>query len=124
MRQECGSGWVVLRDPKMISERMRRPIIAKATAMRVVANKVTASDGEDSFSEEEFLSLYAFNDLVAVAVVSEWSWDTPVSVEGLLDLPAADYDAVLKITAPLVTELMPKFEPDPDENSPTEPSDE
>lgn len=124
MRQEAGTGWVVLRDPKTISERMRRPIIAKATAMRVVANKVTNADDDDTFSEDEFLSLYAFNDLVAVAVISEWSWDFPVSLDGLLDLPAGDYDAVLKITAPLVSDLMPSFEPDPDADSPTVPSDE
>ena len=120
-RHEIGDGWVELRDPKHVSERNRRPIIAKATSMKAVADRVTSDD--ESFTEDEFLSLYAFNDLVAVALIREWSFDVPVTLDGLLDLPAGDYDAVLKLTAPLVTELMPSFEPDPDNpDSPTEPS--
>jgi len=122
-RHELSNGWVELRDPKHVSERNRRPIIAKATAMKAVAEKFT-DDDSDAFSEDEFNALYSFNDLVAVALIREWSWDQPVSVDGLLDLDAVDYDAILKLTAPLVSEMMPSFEPDPENpDSPTEPSD-
>lgn len=121
-RHTVGDGWVELRDPKHVSERNRRPIIAKATAMQSVAQKVQQEDG--SFTEDEFNSLYSFNDLVAVALISAWSWEHPITVDGLLDLAAGDYDAILKLTAPLVTALMPSFEPDEDSvNDPTSPTD-
>jgi hypothetical protein len=115
-------GWVLLRDPRLVSERSRRPIIAKMTTMQAVAEKVTGEG--TTVDEAEFNALYAFNDLVAIALIKEWSWDVPVTIDGLLDLPAADYDAILKITAPLVSELMPSFSPDGanDPESPTVPS--
>lgn len=123
MKHKINDGWVVLRDPREVSERHRRPIIAKATSMRRAAEKVQSeAEVGDDISEEEFLSLYEFNDLVAVALVKEWSWGFPVSLEGLLDLPAQDYDAVLRLTAPLVTDLMPKFEPDTESNDPESPT--
>ena len=119
-RHEVNDGWVELRDPKHVSERNRRPIIAKATSMKALADKIDAEE----FNEAEFNALYSFNDLVAVALISAWSWDVPVTVDGLLDLAASDYDAILKLTAPLVSDLMPSFEPDPENpESPTEPSD-
>lgn len=121
-----GDGWVILRDAREISERTRRPIIAKATAMQQAAARLVAGIANEGVAEEEFLALYSFNDLVAVAFIKEWSWETPVAVENLLDLPAKAYDEILSVTAPLVTSLMPDFEgtkeaiADPD--SPTVPS--
>jgi hypothetical protein len=121
-KQKVGEGWVILRDPKHVAERHRRPIIAKATSMQRAAEKVTSEiEQGDGISEEEFLSLYAFNDLVAVALIASWSWKQDVTIDGLLDLPAKDYDQILKITAPLVTQLMPSFEPDVEENDPQSP---
>lgn len=121
-KHKIGEGWVVLRNPLHVAERYRRPIIAKATSMQRAAEKVTSEiESGDGISEEEFLSLYAFNDLVAVALIKEWSWPQAVSIDGLLDLPAKDYDEVLKLTAPLVTQLMPSFEPDVEENDPQSP---
>lgn len=123
MKHELNDGWVILRDAREVSERHRRPIIAKATSMRKAAEKVQSeSQDGDEISESEFLALYEFNDLVAIALIKEWSWDLPISLEGLLDLPAKDYDQVLKLTAPLVTELMPKFEPDPENTDPESPT--
>lgn len=123
VKQKIGAdGWVVLRDPQHVAERYRRPIIAKATSMQRAAAKVTSEiESGEGISEDEFLNLYAFNDLVAVALVKEWSWSQAVSIDGLLDLPAKDYDEILKLTAPLVTELMPSFEPDVEENDPLSP---
>lgn len=119
-----GDGWVILRDPKQVSERNRRPIIAKATMMQRAAFRVQEGiQGDGLVPEDEFLALYEFNDLVAVALIQEWSWDMPITVDSLLDLPSTTYDEVLKVTAPLVTDLMPSFEPDVDDpNSPTGPS--
>lgn len=123
MKHNVGDGWVMLRDPKKVAERYRRPIIAKATAMQRAAEKVRAeADSGMDLSEDEFLALYQFNDLVAVALIESWSWDMPVSLEGLLDLPAVDYDEILRVTAPMITDLMPKFEPDMENNDPESPT--
>jgi hypothetical protein len=66
--------------------------------------------------------MFEFNDLLAVALISEWSFGSEVSTEALLDLPAETYDAIQKLVAPLVTDLMPSFEVTPEADSPTEPS--
>jgi len=118
-----GSGWVMLRDPKMVPERLRRPIMAQAASIQQVARELTASiDTDSAASKESVLSLYDFNDLVAVALISAWSWDAPVTVESLQDLPGSEYDEIQKLVSPLIGELMPNFEPDPAADSPTEPS--
>ncbi len=118
-----GSGWVMLRDPKMVPERLRRPIMAQAASIQQVARELTTSiDAESSASKESVLSLYDFNDLVAIALISEWSWDAPVTVEALQDLPGSEYDEIQKLVSPLIGDLMPDFTPDPAADSPTEPS--
>lgn len=120
-----GSGWVMLRDPKMVPERLRRPIMAQAASIQQVARELTTSINEDaSASKESVLSLYDFNDLVAVALISEWSWDAPVTIDSLQDLPGSEYDAIQLVVSPLIGDLMPDFTPDPAADSPTEPSDE
>ncbi len=118
-----GSGWVTLRDPKMVPERLRRPIMAQAASIQQVARELTTSIDTDSMaSKESVLSLYDFNDLVAIALISAWSWDAPVTVESLQDLPGSEYDEIQKLVSPLIGELMPNFEPDPAADSPTGPS--
>lgn len=120
-----GTGWVVLRDPKMVPERSRRPIMAQAASIQKVAREVTASIDEDSVADKEsLLSLYDFNDLVAVALIAEWSWDAPISIDSLQDLPGSDYDEIQKLVSPMISEMMPDFSPDPEPDSPTVPSDE
>ena len=91
-------GWISLRDPKRVKERDRRPIMGKAASLR------------SSMADESNLDLigaYELNDLVAIA---------------LTDLEATSYDAIQKVTAPLLAQLMPSFEPTPDPESPTDPS--
>lgn len=114
-RIPVGDGWVTLREPRMVPERLRRPIVAKASTMQRIASSLS----EDSVSEDHIGALFSFNDLVAVALIMDWSWDSPVAVESLLDLPGADYDAIQKLVAPMLTDLMPSFEPTPDADSPT-----
>ena len=121
-KYDIGDGWVKLRDPKHVSERQRRPIIAKATGMQTAAAR--AVGGGTEVSEDEILALFSFNDLVAIALIGEWSWDSPITTEGLLDLPSHTYDEVLRLTAPFLIDLMPSFEVDADPESPIVPSDE
>ena len=106
-------GWISLRDPKRVKERDRRPIMGKAASLR------------SSMTEESNLDLigaYELNDLVAIALIESWSFGDTVSIEVLTDLEATSYDAIQKVTAPLLAQLMPSFEPTPDPESPTDPS--
>jgi hypothetical protein len=106
-------GWISLRDPKRVKERDRRPIMAKAASLRA------------SMTDEANLDLigaYELNDLVAVALIESWSFGDTVSIEVLTDLESTSYDAIQKVTAPLLAQLMPSFEPTPDPDSPTGPS--
>lgn len=123
MKHNINDGWVTLRDPKQVAERYRRPIIAKATSMQEVAQRLKEdSENGMDFNEAEYLAMCGFNDLVAVALISEWSYGLPISVDSLLDLPAADYDAILALTAPLLTELMPSFDPNVENTDPQSPT--
>jgi len=121
-KQEVVGGWVDLRDPKTVSERLRRPVITKASQLSSVINEMQGDDSGNSVSSKGLGEMFEFNDLLAVALISEWSFGSEVSTEALLDLPAETYDAIQKLVAPLVTDLMPSFEVTPEADSPTEPS--
>jgi hypothetical protein len=60
------------------------------------------------------------NDLVILAMVSDWSFDMPVTLESLGELPALTYDALLKACESAAKGLFPSFEPTKDADSPTE----
>jgi hypothetical protein len=113
------NGWIELRDPKLVSERLRRPIMAKASQLSASSNK--AAEGE--VDADSLNGMFEFNDLLAVALVKAWSFEEPITVDGMLDLPTASYDAIQKIVAPLLSELLPSFEASPEADSPTDPSD-
>lgn len=121
-RVDVAGGWVELRDPKTVSERLRRPVMAKASQLASVVSEV--SKGEARIEGDSLTGMYEFNDLVAVALISEWSFEQPLTVDGMLDLPSATYDEIQKIVAPMFNQLMPSFEADPDPASPTVPSGE
>lgn len=113
------NGWVELRDPKAVSERLRRPIMAKATQLSAAAGEAEGG----VVSSDSLTGMFEFNDLLAVALIKQWSFTEPITTDGLLDLPTVTYDAIQKIVAPLLSDLMPSFEATPEVDSPTEPSD-
>ena len=124
-KQDVAGGWLVLRDPKEVPERLRRPILLKGNAIAKQTAAIANGSVEASNIDEDTLAgMFAFNDLLAVALISEWSFAEPITVEGLGNLPGKTYDSVQKIVAPLITAVMPDFEPSPEEDSPTVPSDE
>lgn len=105
---EVFSGWIQLRDPELVPERLRRPVVQKsAEAARHVSD-------DDVISDEMMMFYSEFNDLLAVAMISEWSFDFPVSVDGMLDLPSRTYDDVRNAVAPSIKKLIPDFGADPD----------
>jgi hypothetical protein len=114
MRVEVFSGWIQLREPKLVPERLRRPVFEKS----VSGSSLTEDDG-DGINEETMRFFSEFNDLVAIAMIKEWSFEFPVSLEGLLDLPSRTYDDVRLAVTPFVNELIPDFGVDPDPKATT-----
>jgi len=62
------------------------------------------------------------NDSLAAALVAGWSYDFPVSLDSMQDLPSRDLDALREKCGPYMARLMPDFEPTPEDASPTAPS--
>jgi hypothetical protein len=110
-------GWVELRDPKEVPEGLRRPVVqASIDAQRF------ADLDEADFTGADMNQLQVLNDLAAVALVKTWSFDSSISLEGLLELPSGAYDELLASVAPKVADLMPNFGVNPDPKAPTEDS--
>ena len=122
--------WAHLRDPKQVPERLRRPYASKMQSM--AKYKPVFDRIKKAASEEEKAAITAelppeciegfseSNDLMVVALVDEWSFDTPVTIDTVLDLPAGQYDALRTAVAPFLSELMPDYGPSPDPKAPTD----
>lgn len=140
-RVQLPGGWADLRPVSDVTERMRRPIkrlSARLTSypafmQAVQSAEQTTDGGKKELSESEKLGIAAamgdafdvleeLQDALVVAVTRGWSWDTPVTADGVLDLPGPALDALRQAVAPYQTALNPTFEPTPDPASPTGPS--
>lgn len=124
-RHELQGGWVELRNPRDVPEKLRRPILMRSASMQKAAAaiaEVGVENAADVITEDTLESMFDFNDLVVVALVSEWSWGYPITVEGLGELAGGTYDQLRELVSPMASELMPNFETNPDPVSPTEPS--
>jgi hypothetical protein len=113
-------GWALLRDPAKVSERLRRPVTNLAARLQPEIVKATAAE-EPVLDPETFDQFQALNDLVIVALVEEWSFDRPVTIDSVGDLPGDAYDMLRRETAKHVNALLPDFSPNPDPASPTGP---
>lgn len=109
MRTEVYSGWIELREPNLVPERLRRPVFEKS-----VSGQSLIEEGKD-LDEQAMKFFSEFNDLLAIALISAWSFDGAVSLEGLMDLPSKTYDDIRKVVTPFVAELIPDFGVDPDD---------
>jgi len=126
--------WANLRTPSAVPERLRRPV---TKAMFVVASGTAGKalmDVDQDLSDEakaaqvaqslnpDTLDLYSnLNDLLIVARVSEWSYDLPITLDGVLDLPSNAYEVLQEVTAQGILEMMPNFTASADKDSPTQP---
>lgn len=120
-KHDLSEGWVVLREPKSVPERLRRPILAlTAKAVSELENSETETT-ETKFDAETMSFFNELNDLLAIAMVKEWSFGE-VTLEALLDLPMGTYDEIRELVSGFVTDLMPSFSPSPDPKVTTVPS--
>ncbi len=129
--QLSADNWAELRDPRDISERLRRPIVRAITRvsregwLAIQAPPEQGPDGNPLPPRLPAEDLEAFgeaNDAGIVALVKAWSYPAPVSIDAVLDLPAADYDRLRAAVAPLIGEMFTSFEPSQDPDSPIAPS--
>lgn len=107
--------WADLRDPKLVPERLRRPVKAALFAIQRDAEawKTVAANGDTSQMTPETIGAFDdLNDLAAVALIADWSYGLPVNVDTLRDTPGAVYDAIQAAVAPLMLEMMPNFTAD------------
>jgi hypothetical protein len=81
MRIEVFSGWIQLREPNLVPERLRRPVFEKS-----ISGSSLIEDENDVVSEETMRFFSDFNDLVAIAMIKEWSFEFPVSLARLMTM--------------------------------------
>ncbi len=136
-------GWVEVRPENEVPERLRRPITRALRAVRAenmqLINSVNARlrDAQDRKDEEavalaqtdlartahemapeEIDGLSDANDHGIVAFLEKWSRPGPITLDAVVDLPHADYDALRKLVAPLVNALFVDASPSPEPTSP------
>lgn len=122
-RENINGGWVDFREPEDVPERLRRKVTTmSARAIRIAGKFKTADEAPDEIEagEEELSFLLDFNDAVAICLVMGWSWDAPVTIEGLMELPAHAYDHIVRHGQANMARLLPNFTVDPDPKAPTE----
>lgn len=102
-----GGAWAALRDPDVVTERQRKPLILAAQRLAAEGNLSVMVDVQDA---------------VVLAMVESWSFDVPVTADGLLDVPAKTLTALRLACEGFAAELMPDFGPTPDPESPSAPS--
>jgi len=117
MKVEVFNGWIELRDPELVPERLRRPVFN----MSVKGAGIMSGDN-DQVNTEAINFFSDFNDLLAVAMIESWSFNIPLSVDGMLDLPGKTYDDIREAVTPFVSDLIPDFGVDVDPKAITETS--
>ena len=132
---ELPEGWAILRDPKRVTERQRRPVtrlqarVAGSDIGALLQLKGSLSDAEfeaealKALGSEAFGLIDELNDAMIVALVERMQIDgqpevTGLTADGLLDLPGPVYDALKNATARYVTEITPNFGPTPEDPTP------
>jgi len=136
-----GAAWADLRDQAEVPERLRRPVraiqmklardpafagvVAEASKKGVDALKgigeAEAAQMASQMGDEAAGLLDELNDRLIVARVVGWSYEAPVSMEALLDLPGPAYDRLKELCAEGALEGT-DFGPSQDKESPTTPS--
>lgn len=125
MKVNVTGGWVELREPEEVPEKLRRPII-NVTMMGIPLRNdfdtiTTDPDNADPEKLAAFLRFSAeFGDLAAMAFLREWSFPEPITSDNVQNLPGKVFDEIQSAIAPLVQRLLPNFGVDPDPKAPTE----
>jgi len=110
MRIEVFNGWVELRDPELVPERLRRPVVEQSIRATQFADLDMDSDDLDPQAAGDAIAFFSeLNDILSVALISEWSFNEPISIDGLLNLSSKTYDDIRREVSPFVSKLLPDF---------------
>lgn len=125
MKVNVTGGWIEIREPKEVPERLRRPIVELTMAGVPLQPHMEAMQNDPSSVDPEIMTQFfqysgKFNDKAIIALVKEWSFPDPVSEESILDLPSAVFDEIQTAIAPFISELLPNFGVDPDPKATTD----
>jgi hypothetical protein len=93
--------WVELRDPRTVTERVRRPVKSAAYKVAQFAESEASVDAIEAWDDMRVLA--------AVALIDTWSVGHPVTVDSILDLPSDVYDGLLAAVEPHISVMMPVF---------------
>lgn len=113
--------WAEIRNPKEVPERLRRPVSQALLVMGKNQSTLT-DDAPESMSPEALSSFESLNDLLILARVKAWSYDLPITMESVLDLPSYSYNILRQETASGMMEMMPDFSSSDAPDSPINPS--
>jgi hypothetical protein len=113
-----------------VPERLRRPYERVKTRMGVYAADIPQTLPEKEREMQAGIAMMKqapelmdeLNDALLLALVEAWSYDVPVTLDGILDLPGPALDILVKKCKELAPRMMTNFEPTQDAASPTVPS--
>ncbi|MFB7905233.1 hypothetical protein ACFC1T_02225 [Kitasatospora sp. NPDC056076] len=134
-------GWVDLRPPAEVPERLRRPVrrlqmaLAASPAFADVVKDATTKGvaAVSDISDEQAAAMVTqmgdsydlidqLNDRLVISRVMGWSFGPDVTLDALQDLPGAAYDELRALCADGALDAGLDTGPSQDENSPTVPS--
>jgi hypothetical protein len=116
--------WAEVREPEQLTEKGRRSLQRAISRVSVETQRVFRQNSEInarnarlpegerepvidfSLPLGDFDALLAANDACVLAMVTAWSFDAPVDAEGLVNIPADDYDFLQVICSPAITRVM------------------
>lgn len=112
--------WAVLRDPEMVTERQRRPLVQlqRKVLGSDVGGVLVGAQGTDLspaetlqllrpvMASDDFNMIEQIDDLLMVVLIDSWSYEQPVTVDATLDLPRPARSALLAACKPLLGKLL------------------
>lgn len=135
---EFPGGWAKIRDPHDVTERDRRPLgkvqrlLAGSNIGAVLIERQQAGEEVTETEMQTLLRPYLADeamdlfedsdDLLIKALVEEWSFDKPITVENIQGLPGRAYDALRDACRPLLTAVLGGVETEADILDPDSPT--
>jgi hypothetical protein len=92
--------WADIRDAREVTRKQRKPVQSAYMALRQYRSEhepPQVAEGETpAFAPEELDLANAINEPMVIALVEAWSYEQPVTLDGLDEIPAPDADALIE----------------------------
>lgn len=114
MKVNVTGGWIDLREPEEVPERLRRPIVSTTMSGIPMQAEIEAMQDNPDQADPVVLAKFLefsqkFGDLAALAFIREWSFAEPITSETIQDLPSKVFDEIQEAISPLTIKLLPTF---------------